>query len=204
VGEGKILEFAPTAVRISQDIISHQKISRFFADVEATLQGRPTVTLDPKVQGVLRKQIALPAGDAALEAQLKSLLTGVNYLIDRTALADEGIDLTTVSAPPAGKAQVGKHLQELCEQNNLTWKAQEGVILISTAVENMETRLYNVAKHITPEMGPLEIAAKVRSSPELGDWAESGEGLGNCQYLGPLLVIYQTKDSHERIAEALQ
>ncbi|MCB9954050.1 MAG: hypothetical protein H6824_23995 [Planctomycetaceae bacterium] len=69
---------------------------------------------------------------------------------------------------------------------------------------DVEVRVYNVRKHITPDLTPFLMAAKLTNTPELGGWLEQGTGEAVCAPLGPLLVVRHNRAGHEKIAELVK
>lgn len=207
-GQTKIVELTPISVRIYSHAIGHEAIAQFFSDAELALQGRSPVLFDAKATALLKKPYTFPAGESPLQSQIDGLLKGTNYLIDQDSLLADEISLDSVTAPPAGKGPVLSQLNALCKANKLDWIVRDGILIIMSQsyAENdaLEVRVYDVRKHITPELTPFLMAAKLTNTPDVGPWADSGDGAAQCVDLGPLLVISNTRANHEKIAELLK
>ncbi|MEZ5944093.1 MAG: hypothetical protein R3C18_22095 [Planctomycetaceae bacterium] len=206
-GEGEVLAITPTSISISQTAIGHDEMVVFFSEVERALSGRAPTYFDPRTQLLLKKKFQFASAEMSLEEQVQALLQGVNFLIDRKSLSDEKIELSTTSVPPAGTDTVLNHLSALCAASQLDWYVRDGLLILQSKVDaknTIELRAYNVRKHITPELTPFLMAAKLTNTPELGPWLEQETGGALCTPMGPLLILLHTRVGHEKIAELVK
>ncbi len=98
----------------------------------------------------MQQRVTIEFDEQPLDHAISALAekTGLNIVIDRKTLAEEGV---AVDKPVSGRfrdARLEYALDLLLEPLELSWRLEPGVVVITTEIEverNMETRLFNVA-----------------------------------------------------------
>lgn len=205
-GEGQIMGIAQGQIAIQQNLTTHDDIASFFAQAELALRGRPSSDYDnPLFRKAMTKPFEFPAGEMSLEEQLQALLNGIPSLLDRDEFFGLGMDLSSKMAVPVGRDSIINHLTAMCEKHELGWSLKDGLMVVHPKdYMDYSIRVYDVRKHLSPVVTPSAMAEKLTGTAALGPWLDDGTGEAVCRPLGPLLVVWHSRQGHEKIAAALQ
>jgi beta-lactamase regulating signal transducer with metallopeptidase domain len=193
----------------------------------------PKTARERAIERRLNKPISIRCKERPLHEALDRLrdVTGISIIVDRAALEEEGIDLEHPVSLNLKNVPVRTVLHLLLRSVHLTWVIQDEVVQVTTerqARGKLFQRTYSVADlvipipnyYITATLGGGTPAAPAAPRPEKTEeerlirlvvstiapatWSEVG-GKGTIEYypLGMALVINQTADVQEQIAELL-
>jgi hypothetical protein len=141
---------------------------------------------------------------------------GVNICIDEAALVQEGISLDRPITIKLSEVSLKSALNLLLRQAHLVYVIRDEVLQITTPAcgsGKLLTRIYQVADLVRPtakgqpakkaDMESLVLIITTTIQPK--SWAEKNGGAGTIEYhaLSRSLVITQTPDIHEQIADLL-
>lgn len=178
---------------------------------------------DAKWDWTLKKQVTL---DFPIDTPLREILedlhkqTGANIQIDTNALRDIGIDPSIETHIVFKKISMGNAMRHLLYQHYLTYVIKNEVILVTTPDKSQEclaTRLYHLddilIKQVDEDGVPcynrndfVPLMRIISDTVEPKTWQEVG-GAGTIDaYMtprGPLLVVSQTSDVHEKTLHLL-
>ncbi len=180
----------------------------------------------------LNVPITVDFADIALDHALDRIRqsSGLTIIVDRAALEEEGIDLQRPVTLNLEDVTVKSVLNVLLRSVHLTWVIQDEVVQVTTWKQSrgkLLQRTYSVADLVVPipnfstpfpedatsgtaappsppKTDEQRLIRLIVSTIEPSSWSEVG-GRGTIEYfpLGMALVINQTADLHEQIAELL-
>ncbi|MBI1914813.1 MAG: STN domain-containing protein [Planctomycetes bacterium] len=200
---------------------SHKIYDRIHGITEA---GSPT---DKKAS--LEERLAMPISLNCKDASLVSLIDDlrawrrINIVFDRKALEDEGISQDTKINIRVENVALKSALNLVLRQVGLTWKIQDEVVLITTPrvaraplvrkiysisdlvrADRSSRKCKNPATREAEEAAADEVIALIEDTIAPPSWVSVG---GDCaiEYfsLGRALVVTQTPEVHEQIADML-
>jgi hypothetical protein len=180
----------------------------------------------------LNERISVEFAEIPLSQALDEIreLTGIPITVDRPALEEDGIDLQHPVSLKLDQLRLKTALQMLLRDVGLTWVIKDDVVEVTTpkgARGKLVQRTYAVADLVVPIPNygtafPSNPAATAPATPSEqktdeqqlircivntiapNQWREAG-GPGTIEYfpLGMALVVNQTTDVHEQVAELL-
>ena len=206
------------ALVVQQSEVVHGKISRLLEDLKAGAACKPgTIRLPSEEQ--LHKQLDQPIKPDADVLTLVDLpewlhqTCGLNVVLNGAALKNEGISLTQLLKPPAGKPTLRSVLSTYCSQHNLCWYFDRGVLWFTAREGNNQTvpLVYPVRDLlVSPGDDPMDkdlydydsLVDLLINIVSQDSWDEVG-GFGSVGIWEGCLVVSQTFDQHQEIDQLL-
>jgi tetratricopeptide (TPR) repeat protein len=132
----------------------------------------------------------------------------INIHVDAAALEEEGISLDRPVSMKLEEVTLKSALNLMLHDVHLTWVIKDGVLVVTTekcARGKLMTRVYAVADLLEAGEDSESVMKLITSAIAPGTWAERG-GPATIDFfpMGKALVVNQTADCHEEIADLLQ
>ncbi|MBI1349473.1 hypothetical protein GC163_24675 [bacterium] len=182
----------------------------------------PTET-ERELQAVFDQRTDLSFVDVPLRDSMEFLrdLHKVNFILDKGALQDEGIDESTPISIEISGVTLRSALRLLLDPLHLTWVIRDEVIVITTRVKvetEFLTRVYPVGDLVAESVDDLEMLAQTIEQGTNGRWRNviaiaQGQSANNAHMIAGgtvsqvtrvrSLVVKQTLPVHEEIVELL-
>lgn len=209
---GEFTAFAPTAFKVMQNWRTHQEIGYVMAELQSIISGRgqlPRPLSEQLLAKSIAKSLELAPEELPLHEFLDKLLGAhaLNYWIDLTELSNEGIQANGQISIAGGKRSIYEHLSGTLESLDLVPLIDGEVIKITTKIKAAElliVRVYDVRKQVRQVGTPEGVAEIVMQTAGTGPWQKIDQAGGDVAEVGPLLVIRQTRKSHQKIADLLK
>jgi hypothetical protein len=133
---------------------------------------------------------------------------GVNIHVDAVALEEAGISLDRQVSIKVEQVSFKSALNLLLHDMHLTWVIKDEVLVITTekvARGKLQTHVFAVADLLNDERDPESVMKLITGTIDPRTWAEVG-GPGTIDFypLGKAIVVNQTADVQEQVADLLQ
>lgn len=207
---GRLVEITPQFMTYSQSLEVHQEIDEILQQLQAAATGRrPTPSLIDRANERLAKKLlrrVRPEGMLKLQEFMEQ--HELPYFIS-PGLNREGVDTSAIELTFAGKQDSLENLLGgALQQIDLTYVIEHEVIKIVTQSqedERLYTRVYDLRQIKLPPMtSAADVLVQLQRAPGTGPWFDI-DGVGGAgEDLGPLLLIWQGQEQHEKIVQLLK